>query len=427
MLAEDLITAIVDDTEAFTGIVSINQSYTPSPIKTIDGVDVVTFLLSLSLVNNNQDPDASYNTIFAELAQATVQQGSGVFTTPGVYPGPSTTLKFVNGTSRVIHNLAAVKRNLTGIRTGNDMYSSFCNPSSTAVVILSATSLATQSTMTPQTFSKASPAPVPTSPGYPYPVVKHSGNFVAGYFLNTTAHENVAILSIPSFDPESVGGQLQFQQVVQKFLAEAKQANKTKLIVDLQANGGGVINLGLDTFAQLFPSIPPNTQGEEAATVGLNILGTTLSNIEAGAQTQKAKNNDLVAPLTVQALMTLNGTGFPSWSTYFGPISRHGGNFTSLFQDNYSNPILSDDGSGVVITGTNNRIGFTQPFTATDIIMLTDGYCASTCALFSELMKTLGGVQSIAVGGRPQLGPMQNVGGTKGLVAKPFKRIRNRY
>jgi hypothetical protein len=414
----------VDDNGDLTGVMSLNTSFTPSPIKSIDGIDVTTFLLAQSLVNNIQDPDASYNFNFVELAQAAISKSTGVFTNPGLYPGPFTTLEFANGTSRILRNLAAVEQGLSGIINGDDMYSSFCNPSAIATVTSSSME---EPTPTPPTSSIVSIAPAPTSPGYPYPIIKHSENVVAGYFLNGTAHENVAVLSIPSFDPSSADGELEFQQVVQKFLADAKQADKTKLVVDLQANAGGIINLGLDTFAQLFPSMRPNTQGDEAATIGLNILGTTLSNIEAGAQNQTARNNDLVAPLTVQALMKLDGSGFPSWSTYFGPISRHGGNFTSLFQDNYTNPILTDDGSGIVITGTNNRKGFTQPFAASDIILLYDGFCASTCSIFSELMKNLGGVQSIAVGGRPQLGPMQGVGGVKGSVTNPSKQGRERY
>ena len=66
------------------------------------------------------------------------------------------------------------------------------------------------------------------------------------------------------------------------------------------------------------------------------------------------------------------------------------------------------------ITGYGNRTNFTQPFPASDIILLYDGYCASTCTLFSEFMRTQAGVKSIAVGGRPTYNPMQGIGGVKG-------------
>ncbi|KAI9045960.1 peptidase S41 family protein [Aspergillus affinis] len=51
--------------------------------------------------------------------------------------------------------------------------------------------------------------------------------------------------------------------------------------------------------------------------------------------------------------------------------------------------------------------------------MLTDGTCTSTCTIFSEPIKNVGGVKSIPFGGRPQQGPMKAIGGSKGCaVAK---------
>ena len=75
---------------------------------------------------------------------------------------------------------------------------------------------------------------------------------------------------------------------------------------------------------------------------------------------------------------------------------------------------------GEWITGYGPRQNFTQPFAASDIIMLYDGYCASTCTIFSEFMRTQGGVKSIAYGGRPNPSNssatpiIQAIGGVKG-------------
>lgn len=57
----------------------------------------------------------------------------------------------------------------------------------------------------------------------------------------------------------------------------------------------------------------------------------------------------------------------------------------------------------------------TQPFAAENIVIIQDGLCGSTCAIFSELMREQGKVQTIAVGGRPANAPMQGVGGSKGV------------
>jgi hypothetical protein len=47
-------------------------------------------------------------------------------------------------------------------------------------------------------------------------------------------------------------------------------------------------------------------------------------------------------------------------------------------------------------------------------VIIQDGFCGSTCAIFAELMREQGKVQTIAVGGRPYNAPMQGVGGSKG-------------
>lgn len=58
-----------------------------------------------------------------------------------------------------------------------------------------------------------------------------------------------------------------------------------------------------------------------------------------------------------------------------------------------------------------------QPFKAEDIVIVYDGYCASTCTIFSELMRQQAGVKTIALGGRPNKDIIQAVGGVKGTNA----------
>lgn len=46
---------------------------------------------------------------------------------------------------------------------------------------------------------------------------------------------------------------------------------------------------------------------------------------------------------------------------------------------------------GIDISGYLNRSNITtQPFKAENIVVVTDGYCASTCTIFSELMRQQG-------------------------------------
>ena len=55
--------------------------------------------------------------------------------------------------------------------------------------------------------------------------------------------------------------------------------------------------------------------------------------------------------------------------------------------------------------------------TLTDRLQLTDAFCSSACATFVELMHHQAGVRTVVAGGRPELGPMQAVGGTRGAQA----------
>lgn len=86
--------------------------------------------------------------------------------------------------------------------------------------------------------------------------------------------------------------------------------------------------------------------------------------------------------------------------------------------------MLADD-LGFTVTGYRDRANAMpkQLFSAPNIVLLQDGGCGSTCALFAEMAKTQGGVQSVAVGGRSQTGPMQGVAGSKGGQVLQFKEI----
>jgi len=214
--------------------------YTPSPVEAIDGIDVVTFLLSQSLVANSQDPDALWN-------QAVVQLGreGDVFQIPTFYPGPSTNLTFANGTTNSYPNVAVVVASLDGITTGEDAYAVFCPgavESSTSSA--AATSALPTSSSAASTVSTAAPAS-PTISSFPYPVIKDSNDMVAGYYLNDTGLTDVAVLQITAFEPSGVSdnaaliaAEQEFQDVLQKFLDAAVRMGKQKLIIDLRANGG---------------------------------------------------------------------------------------------------------------------------------------------------------------------------------------------
>lgn len=67
------------------------------------------------------------------------------------------------------------------------------------------------------------------------------------------------------------------------------------------------------------------------------------------------------------------------------------------------------------ISNYGNLKDITPPvFQPKDVILVQNGICGSTCAIFSEFMKTQAKVKQVVFGGRKQHGPMQAVGAVKG-------------
>jgi hypothetical protein len=91
------------------------------------------------------------------------------------------------------------------------------------------------------------------------PIFKDSNNAVAGYFLNGTDYNDTAVLYVASFDNENYNdpttAPFTFVNTTRDFLAAAKAAKKTKLVIDLSGNGGGNTLLPNDLFQRLFPHV----------------------------------------------------------------------------------------------------------------------------------------------------------------------------
>ena len=158
------------------------------------------------------------------------------------------TLTYDNGQVKSEESFAVFRAgaNFTGVKTGEDFYNKFCNPNVTQTVAAA-----------PAANSTAPlPKPAPTIQGYPFPIVRDSGaNTTSGYFLNGTGYDNVAVLSVLAFSPAGNIGAVEylsnFQSTVSSFLSQSKAAGKTKLIVDVSANGGGFVLAGFELFAQV--------------------------------------------------------------------------------------------------------------------------------------------------------------------------------
>lgn len=399
-----------------------NATFTPSAITGIDGQDAVEYLLNWSQYGSLQDRDALWNNVFYSIAATALGptgSGPGTFAGAGrgrwVYPGATTTLNFANGSTVTLNNFARVLANFNGVSSGDDLYQKYfavpeeaLRPPSPAV--------------SPTISSTASAVPAATTtpaPGFPPPVIRQSNNLNSGYFLEGEGFEDVAVLSVQSFVGTDTA-EKEFQSVNQQFIAQAKAAGKTKLIIDVSANGGGTILQGYDLFRQLFPSIQEVGLQRFRAFEATDLVGQEISEEVAGYPRSLDLANETIldvigSPFNYRSDMTEDATPFPSWPAKFGPHEFNGDDFTSLFRWNLTDPISNIlNSGGIVVTGYLNRTNFTQPFARENVVVLTDGYCASTCTIFSQFMRDQADVKYFAIGGRPNPDPMQAVGGVKG-------------
>ena len=304
-----------------------------------------------------------------------------------------------------------MKASFAGVTDGPSFYQKFCSgPAGVADAAA----------------AKVSDAGGITVPGYPTPVVITNDSVVSGYYLEGAGFEDVAVLSLLAMESESY---VEFQMVEQQFFADAVAAGKTKLVLDLSANGGGYILQGYDTFRQMFPDIVQDgyTRWREndvflaiaeiysAASANFN-PGTASSDVISEYENSWDYHYDL----------NLTNQPFESFAAKFDPHIYKGDNFTNIMRWNLDDPLTTSNatwGLGGDVTGYGSRTNFTQPFAAENIIILLDGYCASTCTLLTEFLRTQAGVKSIAMGGRPKEGLIQGVGGIKGAQILDYTDI----
>lgn len=418
----------------------ISTPDTASVVTLINGEDAVTYLSDwIFQASSNQDADSAYNSMF--WSKAYNQSGvEGYFKNGGrvryIYPEADTTLTFENGTEITISNIGRIKGNWAGVTDGPSFFTRFVSgaigattsaATSTAAVTTTTSTLTTSTTTTVSATATAT-ADAAALPGYPGdPIVLSSDSIVSGYFLDGEGFEDVGVLVMTSFSPDDPP---EFQAKVQEFFAACVDAGIKKLVVDVQTNGGGYIFQGYDTFRQLFPDIVQNGTGRWRHSDGFTAVAEVFSDACEGYDPNTA-SEDLI--LTCESVynwrydLDVNDDNFKDFNDKFGPLTYNGDNYTDVMQWNFSNPLDTSNttyGIGYDVTGYGSRQNFTRPFGGPEnIVLLLDGYCASTCTLFSQFLKWDAGVKSIAMGGRPTEGAIQGVGGVKGSQSYSFSSI----
>lgn len=410
----------------------VNGTAEPSAVTQIDGQDAVQFLESLAQIGALQDPDALYNNLFYSLAQASLASqgsGAGVFAGGGrgayMFPGNTTTLTFENGTSATFENIARVLLPFRNINNGTVLYRTYINPGAGAGT---ATTNGRGAAATTTVSAATGINTIPPRAGYPRPIVNQRYyNYIAGYYLDEPGYEDVAVLSVTSFV-----GVSDYQDVAYNFLDQASKDGKKRLIIDTSANGGGTILQGYSLFLNLFPDIYPYGATRFRSHEAFDIIGETVSERIFTYPFDYLNPPSYFwqdfaggTPFNYRADVDIDNQNFDSWKDKNPPNEFMGDNFTSIIRWNLSDP-TNTPANQVQVNGFGNRTGMppSRPFAPENIVLLYDGYCASTCAIFSEFMTQQAGIKTIAIGGRPNEGqPMQTVGGVKGTNNYPWNFI----
>jgi hypothetical protein len=176
---------VVPEVYSYRDIIKANNgaSFTPSPIKKINGMNTQDYLANVSAASDFHDADTRWNALFP--SQALIASGTsflGSFRT-GQYQGPNTTFEFANGTTWSQINLAVVVGNFTGVNSGETFFQRFCTGPKAP------TSLSSTPPRNVTTPSTPANAPKPSHIGYPKSEMLSPDLTVGGYFLNGSAYQ----------------------------------------------------------------------------------------------------------------------------------------------------------------------------------------------------------------------------------------------
>ncbi|KAL9086788.1 MAG: hypothetical protein Q9165_006935 [Trypethelium subeluteriae] len=401
-------------------VASQQEGWQPSPIVSINGEDIVAYLTQFAALNSagTLEPHADWNQLMDTPALdiqgfASIFSGAATF-----YPGDTLNFTFANGTQVPTYWLAIYNNpDDTGpLETAGDFFNYFVlgflpasyNGTSNSDDSGDDTSGGSSSTTS---FFNASSGAYPDNPDIVQPDLSvEGGGVLTGYFLNDTS---VAVLSVPTFEQagDDVGT---FSQTVADFIGNASKLGLSKVIIDLQQNSGGNDELVFDMFRQFFPTIDPFAGSRRRSHDLANILGGAITGYFDETQDETFAADEWVI---TDRLNAVTGQNFSSWEEYFGPLAYQGDLFSLTERYNLSSEVFDEwafDGWLPYGYTPDTPVTTSQPFDADNILLLTDGICASSCSLFLEMMVHQAGARTIVVGGRPETGPMQAASGSRG-------------
>jgi hypothetical protein len=211
--------------------------------------------------------------------------------------------------------------------------------------------------------------------------------------------------------------------------------------LDLRGNGDGTIDFGFELFKQLFPTVEPYGAARCRAHDAFHLYSALTAVVAVDSVDQDGvpsmnltdADNGIRSSFLWSNVLDKNDKPYKNYQDYHGPNTINRDTSTSIrrYKVSHIHIILAGDTAMLTMLQFSNILDghtlpvslagyndvkniITQPFQAENIVIIQDDFCGSTCAVFAELMRKQGKVQTIAIGKRPLNQPMQGVGDSKG-------------
>lgn len=266
-----------------------------SPLESINGTDVAEYLESYASLQSLQDRDAQYNRVFPSLARSvtnTPTNAKGIwYTTSDWTDGSELDLKYSNGTTQTVERTATPSERYFSYQNGTELYTVNCLPQSLPTASSSSSGAEQASEIT----------------GLPDTEWRNSDNSIAGYFSNLTGLEDTGIMFLPTFSSSPQ----QTAQIATDFLQNATAAGKKNILIDVAANPGGYMSIGIDMFRIFFPDAFPYTATRYRAHDAAKYL------TKAYSRDTKLDSSNVFAYR--QMVQPNQSAGFSSWQDLYGP------------------------------------------------------------------------------------------------------------
>lgn len=319
---------------------SARTTFVPSPVVQINGQDVQDFLnQQAALAGSYHDPDANYNLLFpTELApeSGTIFEEFRFFD-----ESDETKLTYANDTEVILSVRALSTSDLTGIADGESFFGRCCNGTIEDLLSeeMGSRNMVSAVGLSEALQQSASMNVVPARPRlrsaelekrqadsdrpqFPTEVVAYASR-VSGYFPESNS--DLAVLAISTFQ-NALDEVADFQSTIGDFLAISEEAGKTRLIIDLRGNPGGLGFLAHDTFRQIFPTAFPYDAVNFRAVPLFDLTGRVVSQAFSSASAEDF-DNPLSAPpffsgaypFNYRQQLDANNETFQSWPDLFGP------------------------------------------------------------------------------------------------------------